>query len=237
MQNRHTRYSPYPEPRQHNNRCPSCLEKGDAILVSPGKPCSQCGNLTPSPEVSPAPQTSRKKRHDRVLFSRQTLVTTSSSQVAKSDREAGRRYDQTLVFSLLENELLSLNPSLPQTARPRQSHPQGGLKELKGNNVSGDIKKYSNVEPLRYGKIDNLEAAVWVIRDSTTVIEDVIRERARLRDDAEKLMKEGADAERVRRFMFERIVQDDWSERVEESKLKRGGSDCIRPSQSDTLLR
>lgn len=97
--------------------------------------------------------------------------------------------------------------------------------------MSGDIKKYSNVEPLRYGKIDNLEAAVWVIRDSTAVIDNVIGERKRLRSDAEELFREGADPERIKRFVLDRILRGGWVERIEESKRARGGCDWAVPSQ------
>jgi hypothetical protein len=143
----------------------------------------------------------------------------------KAEVEGNRRYLQALSYSKAQATMLENNPSLPETAAPRQFREQGGWRELKSNNRSEDIRQYEGIEPYSYGKEDIMMSMLLTLEQDNTIIRDYMREVKALTESTPS----GVSAEEV--LMILRLKINDLEARVNDSCSRRGGSDWRSPSR------
>jgi hypothetical protein len=120
--------------------------------------------------------------------------------------------------------MLQNNPSLPETAAPRQFREQGGWHELKSNNRSEDIRQHEGIEPYSYGKEDIMMSMLLTLEQDNTIIHDVMREIKALAEPKQS----GVSAEE--QVMFLRLKINDLEARVNDSCGRRGGRDWRSPA-------
>lgn len=161
-------YSPSAEPSFSGVRCPCCLEHGEHVPVQPGQACTKCNTVFVDQRTTG--KVTRKKRNDRVLYSR--LATGGSKpQVAraKDQVEAGNRLDHTTLIGRLQHLLESFNPDLPTQARIGDGRFKLGWKALNPNNTSKDIR-----QPLTVNKSEPFISCEQVMRDLWAILQNTI---------------------------------------------------------------
>ncbi|KAJ4365196.1 hypothetical protein N0V83_008814 [Neocucurbitaria cava] len=223
-------FRPYPTPHLpivSSLRCPSCSEAGETIFVEPGKACPRCGQLDPKSKATG--KVARRKRSDRIHFSRLMNNDGKPEKASKEEGEAGRRYDHSFYFASLQNLLLKINPDFPEVAAQRGGKKRPGWTPLKCNNISNDVKEGSNIEPLHYNKTNMFESSLQIIEDSTAILSDAIQERNDLEVEMDALLRSEAPAEELRRFLM-RTLHRNWSNTLATSSAQRGAEGFSRPS-------
>lgn len=225
-------FAPYPQPQLSggpSSRCPSCLETGENVFLNSEKTCLRCGHS--ESKRNSIGKAGRKKRSDRHRFSRLTNQDGEADKATKEEGEGGRRYDHSVCFARLQNQILDINPALPETAAsivPKKN--KTGWTPLKGNNVSEDVLEKSGIAPLRYNKTNIFASALQVNEDSNAIIYDAIREQAKNQNEAEGLIRRNASHDEMRRFL-EHFVRKDWAETLATCGSQRGAEGFCRPIQ------
>lgn len=230
-------FAPYPQPQLLtglDSRCPSCLEIGENVFLTAEKTCPRCGHA--DSKRTSIGKAGRRKRSDRHRFSRLTNHDGEADKASKEEGEGGRRYDHSVCFARLQNQILEINSALPETAASvDRKKNKTGWTPLKGNNVSEDVLEKSGIAPLRYNKTNIFASALQVNQDSNAIIYDAIHEQIQNQNEAEGLIRRNASHDEMKRFL-DRFVRKDWAEMLAVSSSQRGAEDFTRPSQPRSKL-
>jgi hypothetical protein len=125
--------------------------------------------------------------------------------------------------------MLNQNPTLPDTAAPREFREEGGWNLLKSNNVSEDVKKYAGIEPLMWCKEDMLTSVLLFLEQSDTIIRSVVEEFRALRTELDVIIRSKGSYEQLVDFLVRRLLNSDLEARVADSCAHRGGRDWQSP--------
>jgi hypothetical protein len=123
-----------------------------------------------------AGKASKKKRVDRKKHSRMNKTDPNAPKPDKRDGEAGRRFDHAHALALLQQTLLSMNPTLIQTAAGSLGNKKSGWSPLKQNNICWDVKEEQGIEPLLYNKMDIFGTSMLMHEQSNDIIDDTLAE-------------------------------------------------------------
>jgi len=143
---------------------------------------------------SPTAKAVRTKRKDRKHFSRLRKETEGAhSKFTKEQGEAGRRYDHSLYFAVLQRALLGINENFPEIAAQGKDQ-KPGWTPLKSNNRSEDVSETTDengvsLSPLRFNKNNIFASAYQVIVDSNEVLESIYDRQCTLETEADALLQ------------------------------------------------
>ena len=227
-------FRPYPRPNLpavSALRCGACLELGETVFVETGMACPRCGCA--DSKLRTTGKAARRKRNDRIHFSRLMNNDSKPEKASKEEGEAGRRYDHSFYFASLQNLLLNINPDFPEVAAQREGKKRPGWTPLKCNNISNDVKEGSKIEPLHFNKTNIFESSLQVIEDSAAIMADAIQERNDLEVEMDALLRSDASADELRRFLV-RTLHRNWSSTLATSCAQRGAEGFSRPSPHST---
>ena len=161
-------YSPSAEPSFRGARCPSCLEHGEHVPIQLGEACTKCNTIFVDQRSTG--KVTRKKRNDRVLYSRLATGGAKPHEArAKDQVEAGNRLDHTTLIGRLQHLLESFNPDLPTQARVGDGRFKLGWKALNPNNTSKDIR-----QPLTCNKSEVFISTEQAMRDLWATLQNII---------------------------------------------------------------
>ncbi|CAO2658692.1 Nn.00g064150.m01.CDS01 [Neocucurbitaria sp. VM-36] len=225
-------FRPYPLPAVPSLRCRACSEVGETIFVEADTACPRCGRLDSKPKATG--KAARKKRNDRIHFSRLMNNDGKPEKASKEEGEAGRRYDHSFYFASLQNLLLKINPDFPEVAAQREGKKRPGWTPLKCNNISNDVKEGSKIEPLHFNKTNIFESSLQIIEDSTVIMADAIQERNDLEVEMDALLRSEAPIDELRRFLM-RTLHRNWSNTLATSSAQRGAEGFSRPLPQSKL--
>ncbi|KAF1849878.1 uncharacterized protein K460DRAFT_350015 [Cucurbitaria berberidis CBS 394.84] len=227
-------FRPYPPPHRSagsGSCCSACLEIGETIFVDAGKACLRCGRADSM--LKTTGKVARRKRNDRIKFSRLMNNDCKPENVSKEEGEAGRRFDHSFYFASLQNSLLKINPKFPEVAAQREGKKRLGWTPLKCNNISDDVKEKGHIEPLHFNKTNIFESSLQVVEDSTAIMADAIQERNDLEVEMDALLRSKASADELRRFLM-RTLHRNWSATLATSNAQRGAEGFSRPFPQST---
>lgn len=143
---------------------------------------------------SPTAKAVRTKRKDRKHFSRlRKEAEGAHSKFTKEQGEAGRRYDHSLYFAVLQRALLGINENFPESAVQGKDQ-KPGWTPLKSNNRSEDVSETTDengvsLSPLRFNKNNIFASAYQVIVDSNEVLESIYDRQCALEIEADALLQ------------------------------------------------
>lgn len=152
------------------------------------------GLLSSQKSKSPIAKAVRQKRQDRKHFSRLRRETEGTqSKFTKEQGEAGRRYDHSLYFAVLQRALLGINENFPELAAQGKDQ-KPGWTPLKSNNRSEDVSETTDengvsLNPLRFNKNNIFASAYQVIVDSNDVLESIYDRQCALETEADALLQ------------------------------------------------
>jgi hypothetical protein len=171
-----------------------------------------------------------RKRSDRQKFSRISGGDAKSSNRPKRHNEAGRRFDLTSTFGLIEKQLLQISPTLCTDAALGDGRTKLGWKALNTNNISKDIN-----QPLLHNKIDIQISSIQVMRHSDAILHSCKEERVRLQTQAHNILRSNASKADIRSFL-KQFAEFNWSEHIMASCSKRGCSNFQLPFPPHSAL-
>jgi hypothetical protein len=157
-------------------------------------------------------------------------------KLKKNDKEAGNRFAQGVVMSCLEEQIFRINASLLKTARASVlSGFHEGLTELKSSNISRDIEEHAGVTPFSHKKTDLLAAILYVIDDSSTIIEEAVEERASIEAEILALLQSDPSKEAMSGLLLH-ILQTSMSHHITHASAERGSTGFRGPLMRGTNL-
>jgi hypothetical protein len=103
-------------------------------------------------------------------------------KVQKNNRASGSRFKEAVALACLENAILAINPTLPQTAAASKDGGREGFQLLKGNSTPKDIKELAAIDSRQYKKTDICNTATVIIVQAGETMKDTISELWGLQD-------------------------------------------------------
>jgi hypothetical protein len=163
----------------------------------------------------------RRKRNDRMNFSKHAKDGVKSGRISKDEGEAGRRFDHGFLMARLQNAMLAIYPNLPQEAKQGGGHDKPGWTLLKVNNRSNDVRELG-MEPLAYNKANIYDSAYQIIEDSNCLLDHVVRHREAEEIQAKALLQSGGPMSEEIRAYLSTIAYGNIASRIQKANKLRG---------------
>lgn len=176
-----------------------------------------------------------RKRDDRWHFSQLRNDGENKIKISKEQGEAGRRYDHSQYFALMQRQLLAINPNLPRAAYHGKSR-KGVVKKLgwtplKSNNRSMDVEEDEEgkfLAPLAYNKNNMFSSTYHVIDHSSALNESVIEYETAIQKRAGELTQPGTSEEDKDTFIRS-LARSDAASRIATASAQRGSTEFQIP--------